>query len=175
MKQLQEFTIPFVGLALGKHRFKYKITGSFLELFDFDDFNAADVDVDLILDKKTTHLELDFASTGFLNVCCDLSNEFFDLEIQNAFSIVVKFGESFDDQNEDLLVLPHGAHAVDVAHYIYELIVLAIPQKRVHHGIEDGSLESDIVQKLQELSPKYEKEGIQQFIDPRWEKLSELL
>ena len=38
--------------------------------------------------------------------------------------------------------------------YIYELIVLSVPTKRIHPGVEDGTLDSEILNKLEELSPK---------------------
>jgi uncharacterized metal-binding protein YceD (DUF177 family) len=56
------------------------------------------------------------------------------------------------------------------------LIVLALPAKRVHPGVEDGTLESEILEKLDELSPK-EKDVIEkkENTDPRWDKLKKLL
>ena len=60
--------------------------------------------------------------------------------------------------------------------YIYELIVLAVPVKRVHPGIEDGTLKSDILSKLEELSPEHgnDEKGSED-IDPRWDNLKKLL
>ena len=62
---------------------------------------------------------------------------------------------------------------VDIISYIYELIILAIPLKRIHPGIEDGTLQSDIVKKLRELEPK--EENLNGGEDPRWNKLKDLL
>ena len=46
----------------------------------------------------------------------------------------------------------------------------------IHPGIKDGSLKSEILEKLEELSPKTldEKENSEE-IDPRWDKLKKLL
>jgi uncharacterized metal-binding protein YceD (DUF177 family) len=51
-----------------------------------------------------------------------------------------------------------------------------MPTKRVHPGIADGTLQSDILKKLEELSPKglEEKEKTED-IDPRWNTLKKLL
>jgi len=51
--------------------------------------------------------------------------------------------------------------------------VLAVPSKKVHPGIEDGTLKSDILEKLDELSPENKKE-IEE-TDPRWDELKKLL
>ena len=63
-----------------------------------------------------------------------------------------------------------------IQQYVYELIVLAVPIKRVHPGVEDGTLNSDILKKLEELSPKIKdiKED-QEETDPRWNTLKKLL
>lgn len=66
---------------------------------------------------------------------------------------IVKFGEEFNDERGIVDNSP-GEHQVNVAQYIYEMIVLSIPAKRIHPGIKDGTLSSDILQKLEELQPK---------------------
>ena len=62
---------------------------------------------------------------------------------------------------------------MNVAQYIYEMMVLAVPSKKVHPGIEDGTLKSEILEKLDELSPENNKD-IEE-TDPRWDDLKKLL
>ncbi|UPS92632.1 MULTISPECIES: YceD family protein [unclassified Bizionia] len=176
MRELKTFTIPFVGLKLGKHQFEYKIDKTFFDFFEYQDFNDADIVVDLELNKKTTLLELHFEISGTVNVNCDLTNEPYNQEISNNFDLVVKFGEDYNDEEIDLLVLPHGEYEVNVQQYIYEIIILTVPSKLIHPGVEDGTLQSDILEKLEELSPKekQEKEDNED-IDPRWNTLKKLL
>ena len=66
-----------------------------------------------------------------------------------------------------------GTYQIDVAQYFYEMIVLAVPTKRVHPGIADGTLKSEIVEKLKSLEPKIN--SLQGQVDPRWDKLNDLL
>lgn len=177
MKPLKEYTIQFVGLKLGKHHFDYQIDKTFFEHFEYDDFNDVDVKAELILEKKTTLLEIQFGISGSINVNCDLTNEPYDQSVDGLFNLVVKFGKEFNDDYEDIVVLPHGEFEINVAQYIYELIVLSLPAKRIHPGVNDGTLDSDILKRLEELSPKQatkENESIEE-IDPRWDKLKKLL
>jgi len=51
---------------------------------------------------------------------------------------------------------------------------LAVPQKRIHPGIEDGTLQSEVLDKLNELQPK-EKRSNKEENDPRWDELKKLL
>lgn len=174
MKKLKEYDISFAGLRLGKHQFVYEIDKKFLDLFGYDDVNDTHQTVVVDLDKKSTLLEFSFKSKGTVNVNCDVSNEPFNMDVQGELFLVVKFGEEFNDENEDLLILPQGEGQVNVAQYIYELVVLSIPIKRVHPGVEDGSLHSDVLEKLEELAPK-EKAEENEYTDPRWESLKKII
>ena len=176
MKPLKEFTIPFIGLKLGLHHFNFEIEKAFFEYFEYEDFNDVKVHVDVSLLKNTTLLELNFKISGSVNINCDLTNEPFDQVINNDFELVVNFGEEYNDENIDILILTHGAYEINIQQYIYELIVLAVPIKRVHPGVEDGTLNSDILEKLKELSPKLDDETKEdKDIDPRWNTLKKLL
>ncbi len=111
---------------------------------------------------------------------CDVTNEPYDEPINATFDLVVNFGNEFNNDNEELLILPYGEYELNVAHYIYELIVLALPSKRVHPGVADGTLKSDILDKLEELSIpsqdiKEEKTEVKTDTDPRWDSLKKLL
>jgi len=177
MKPLKDYIIPYVGLKIGKHHFDYQVDKTFFEHFEYDDFNDVDIKTELIFEKKTTLLELHFQISGFVNVNCDITNEPYNQDVNGDFDLVVKFGDEYNDDFEDIVILPHGEYEINVAQYIYELIILSMPAKRIHPGVEDGTLDSDILKKLEELSPKglQEKEETSEEIDPRWNTLKKLL
>ncbi len=174
MMKLKEYMIPFSGLKLGEHKFVYEIDDAFFESFDYQEFNGASVHVDAILEKMSTMMELRIKAKGTVNVDCDLTGEPFDQPIDSDLKLVVKFGEEYNDEDDEILIIPHGEHQFNIAQYIYEMLVLAVPQKRVHPGVEDGSLQSDILDKLEELQPK-EKTTSSEKTDPRWDDLKKLL
>lgn len=175
MKVTNEFLIPFIGLKQGKHQFEFTIDKKFFSHFEFQDFENCQLAVAITLDKKSTMLELHFHHQGNVCVPCDVTNELFDLPVTGEMNLLVKFGEAFNDDHDEILILPHGEYQVDVAQYIYEMIVLSVPTKRVHPGVEDGSLESEVLKKLEELSVIKEKEEKENNTDPRWDKLKNLL
>lgn len=175
MKKLKDFDIPFVGLKQGKHQFDFKIKTAFFDAFEYDDFNAADINVSLLLDKKSNLLELTFEAQGYVNVNCDVSNEAYDQKVNGKLHLVVKFGDQYNDENEDILIIPHSEHQINVGQYIYEMIVLSVPLKRVHPGIEDGTLSTEILEKLEQFQPKAEIEHKDGETDPRWDQLKKLL
>ena len=179
MSKTKDFLIPFIGLKLGKHHFEYQISNTFFANFDYDEFQSSDIKVGLVLDKKSNMLELEFKHKGTVNVPCDLTSEDFDLPLKGKMKLIVRFGDEFNNDNEELLILPHGEHEIDVAQYIYEMIALSVPLKRVHPGVKDGSLQTEALKKLNELTVKTVKEekeeSKEEDIDPRWDKLKQLL
>ena len=177
MKKLNDYLIPFVGLKLGKHQFEYQINKTFFDHFEYDDFETANIQVDVVLEKKSLMLELHFKHKGTVYVPCDVTGEMFDLPITGAVKLVVQFGDDYNDENEELLILPHGEHQVDISQYIYEMIALSVPLKRVHPGIAEGTLQSLALDKLNELRVIEVKEEVEEEkeIDPRWDKLKQLL
>jgi len=186
MSKRREFLIPFVGLKLGKHHFEYQISKEFFENFDYDEFQNSDIKVNLVLEKGSNLLELNFKHKGTVNVPCDLTSEEFDLPIKGKMKLIVRFGDEFNNDNEELLILPHGEFEIDVSQYIYEMIALSVPLKRVHPGVKDGTLQTEALTKLNELKVKDSSDSEQakqikeeskqeEDIDPRWDKLKKLL
>ncbi|RTZ02488.1 DUF177 domain-containing protein [Flavobacterium sp. RSP49] len=177
MKNTKEYLIPFIGLKLGKHHFEYQISNAFFEIFDYDEYQDSKIKVNVVLEKKSTLLELRFNHKGVVNVPCDLTSEDFDLPIEGEMKLIVRFDEVYNNDNDELLILPHGEFEINIAQYIYEMIVLSVPLRRVHPGIQDGSLKTEALTKLNELAVKEEKEESkeEENIDPRWDKLKQLL
>ena len=175
MKANKDFLIPFVGLKQGKHQFEFDINKTFFDDFGFDEYNDVNVKVKLVLDKKSTMMELSFKHKGTVNVPCDLSNEDYDQPIKGKLDLIVKFGDEYNDDNDEILILPHGEYQVDVSQYIYEMIILSVPTKRVHPGVKDGSIATGILEKLNELAPTKEQHKEEENTDPRWDELKKLL
>jgi uncharacterized metal-binding protein YceD (DUF177 family) len=170
MKDLKEFNIPFVGLKEGKHLFEYKIDSTFFELYTYSEFENSSIDVTLEFVKKSTLFELVFTASGTVNVPCDVTNEYFDLKITATLPLVVKFGQEYNDENEEILILPHEVYQFSVAQFIYEMIVLGVPNKRVHPKVLDGTMETEALEQLET-----EEEKTVETTDPRWDKLKNLI
>ena len=175
MKELKEFDISFIGLKEGEHKFEYQIDKKFFDAFEFDEFDDASIKVGLVFVKKATMLELEFSSEGTINVPCDQTGESFDMPIEGGLSLIVKFGDSYDDGNEEIIYVPHTEHRINVAHSIFEMLVLSAPAKRIHPKVLDGTMQSEALNKLEELKVKKSTKNTEDTTDPRWGKLKDLL
>lgn len=180
-KVLRPYEISFSGLKLGSHTFDFQIDDKFFEAFGEVEFWNANLMGVVVLNKKTTLLELHFKLTGTVTVGCDITNEPFDLPIDQTFDLVVQFGEVFNDDNDELLILPLGAHQIAVYKYFYEMAVLALPLKRIHPDVASGKMGQEYLELLQAYAPPIDVEELQEEqeeqneIDPRWADLKKLL
>lgn len=164
LMKTKDFTITFSGLKLGSHEFNYDLDDTFFELFEFSDYSDLKGVALMKMLKSETVLDLDFSFNGSITAPCDVTNEAYTQELANSFSMQVKFGEEYNDENDELLILPHGEHSFNIAQYLYELVVLSIPPKL--NGPNAGNGLEDFIEDEEEN----EKET-----DPRWDQLKNLL
>jgi len=170
MDKLRNYDVSFSGLKTGKHQFKFEIDKTFFQLFDTEqEFTNPKISVDVFLEKHTTFLEFEIETNGTVELVCDITNEDFEHPIENDIKVLVKFGEEYDDSEEDVITIPTSDHAFNVAQLIYENVALSIPMKKVSPNISDEDLEI-----LEKFSPKETEEEEEPQSDPRWEALKKL-
>ncbi|MDO5616042.1 MAG: DUF177 domain-containing protein [Cruoricaptor ignavus] len=174
MDKYRNYEVVFSGLKEGKHQFQFEINKAFFELFDTEqEFTNPRIVADILMDKHSTFLEFWIKTGGDVALVCDITNEEFDYPIENEIKVLVKFGEEYDDSDEDVITIPMHDHAFNVAQLIYEDVVLSIPMKKISPKVSEEDLEI-----LDQYSPKEElpekEENSTQPIDPRWEALKKL-
>ena len=170
MDKLRNYDVSFSGLKNGKHEFKYEIDKEFFQLFDTEqEFTNPRIAVDVLLDKHTTFLEFEIKIHGLVELVCDITNDNFDHPIENQIRVLVKFGEEYDDSEEDVITIPSTDHAFNIAQLMYENVMLSIPMKKISPNVSDKDLEI-----LEKFSPKETEEEEEHKGDPRWDALKKL-
>jgi len=160
----KDFIITFSGLKIGNHEFKFELNDTFFELFEFSDYSGLQGVATLNMLKSETVFDLDYSFSGSIQAPCDITNELYKQSLENEFKMQVKFGDAFNDENDEILILPHGEHSFNIAQTIYELVVLSIPPKL--NGPNAGNGLEDFID---------EEEEIKKDTDPRWDQLKNLL
>lgn len=169
MDRFRDYDVVFSGLKNGKHEFRFEIDKAFFQLYDTEqEFTEPKIVGDVLMDKHTTFLEFWIKTSGTVSLICDISNENFEYPIENEIKVLVKFGEEYDDSDEDVITIPSSDHAFNVAQLIYEDVMLSIPMKKVSPNLSDEDLE--ILEKFEAPEPKTEE----QESDPRWDALKKL-
>lgn len=131
MDALPQFSIPFSGLGDGVHEFDFQVDTSFFVAFEASPIKNADIKNHLIFDKRSDMMVLTFENKGTMHTTCDRCLEEFDLPINDAQSLIFKFSDEVSD-NPDVVHLEKGIKTLNVAEYIYEFIILAIPMIKTH-------------------------------------------
>ncbi|MFZ4401807.1 MAG: YceD family protein [Bacteroidales bacterium] len=169
MGYLKQYILPFSGLSLDKHYYHFDIDGKFFAEFEYTEIEQASINVDLTLDRQERMLVLDFAINGSINVMCDRCLDNFDFTVDKHERLIVKLGDKWEEESEDILIIPESEHQIDISSYLYEYIVLMLPIKKTHPEDKDGNTKCnpEIINKLNELS-KPEP-------DSRWDSLKGLL
>ena len=84
MDALTDFVIPIVGLKFGEYSYKFKVNGQFFKKFDNTDIQEGNLQIDLILKKRSNHMELMFRAKGIVHCQCDRCGGDLNLPIPNG-------------------------------------------------------------------------------------------
>ena len=172
MDRLEKYSIPFAGLAKGSHPFEFEIDDQFFESFENSVIQKANVHVDVDFDKAETVLTLTFRLKGFITQTCDRCLEEFDIPVDTTQILLVRFGIPGVGETDDIIVIPHSEHQLNVAQHIYDYLSLMVPMRVVHPDDENGNptCNPEFLERLKQETEKNEN----QTGDPRWEILKSL-
>ena len=86
-----------------------------------------------------------------------------------ALPILVKFGDAYYEENEELQIIPEGVNHFDISPFLYEYIHLLLPVRRIHPEDENGNslCDPEVIKMLDKSSSSGEP-------DPRWDVLNKL-
>lgn len=154
MDKLKHYILQFSGLDFGTHKFHYKIDNDFFAAFDNTEIEQPSIDVALTLDKQERMMILDFEIKGSINVMCDRCLDNFDYLLDGNERLIVKFGEAWEGENEEVLLMSENEYQIDLSAYLYDYIILMLPIRMVHPEDENGNsnCNPEIIKKLNSLS-----------------------
>lgn len=152
MENNNSFIIPFKGLNIGIHEFRWMVDTSFFEMFPASEIQEGLLNVVVALNKGSQFMKLDFQLQGQVKVPCDRCLDLVAVDTEYQAGMVVKFGASTLEETEDLLVLAYEEHQLDVAQYLYEYAHLSLPNRVVHEEDSEGHSQCNpkMLEKLKE-------------------------
>lgn len=143
MGNRREFDIAFVGLKAGIHDFNYEVDDKFFADFKESDFDNFQASVKLTLDKKASFLLLKFEIGGSVDVVCDRCGNMLSMDLWDEFNLVIKQVENAVEMNEneedaDVFYISRTESHIHLADWIYEFVLLSIPNQRMCSNDEVG-------------------------------------
>ncbi len=132
MGKFSAFNIPLKSLGEGSHDFDLHLNQKFFEDMENTDVRDANLDVKLTVTTVRDRYDLKFHVTGDVTTLCDRCLDDLVIPIDASYHLMVEYGDDYNDESDDLLVIPNSDNYYNVAYMIYDTVVLAIPMKHVH-------------------------------------------
>ena len=178
IKQIHDkFKIRIAGIAVGNHRFSIDCDKTFFEISELSMLHDGVVHVRVEMEKLDKMLNFAFKFEGKVTADCDRCLAPVALKIDFDTNLVVKLiaqpneKECKANEDDDIWLVDENSYELDFFHYIYEALLLALPQKIVHLDDKNGNstCNPEMLAKLAQCSPAHHQE-----IDPRWDALKKL-
>ena len=187
MGKFTAYKLPLKSLSEGVHEFDYKLDKQFFANMENADVRDADLDVHLTVTFRNGIYSLAFTIGGNVTLLCDRCLDDLVLPIDITYSINVEYGDDYNDDSDDLLIIPQADNFLNVAYMLYDTVVLVIPIKHVHplgkcnramsallkkhraHGTgEDAELEDEMLDSIEAMD---DADEVPSAPDPRWNAL----
>ena len=190
MGKYTAFKLPLKSIGVGTHEFEYHLDKQFFVNMESSDIHDADLNVALTVQYNGDIYNLDFHITGEVVLICDRCLDDLRFPIDATYHIVVKYGEDYNDDNDEVLEIPETDNTLNVAYMIKDTVELAIPVKHVHplgkcnrqmsamlkkhratSGDDDAELENELIDEIDNIDAQSSAAGNS---DPRWDALRKL-
>lgn len=184
MEKIDTYRIDLKAITEGSKEFSYTIEDDFFELIEATEVRKGNLDATVTVKKTAGAFELEFNTKGTILVPCDRCLDDMELPIDCTDTLRVKFGEEFNDDDPELIVVDEYDGTLNIAWYIYEFVALSIP---IQHTHATGECNKELMQELskhlatqgEEDDDEYattdgEEESNDAPTDPRWDALKKL-
>ncbi|MCL2290239.1 MAG: DUF177 domain-containing protein [Bacteroidetes bacterium] len=168
-----EYVVRLSGVDVGTHKYTMVCDKAFFELTGLNEIEDGSIKVLIEMEKSATMLSFQLHFKGEITVICDRCLDFLTLPLDFTDFLVVNLVSQIDEsfENDDnIWQLHEKAYELDLTHFLYETIELALPTQLIHS--EENNCNPEMLQKLAEFAPKEEQQATE--TDPRWDALKNL-
>jgi uncharacterized metal-binding protein YceD (DUF177 family) len=181
METLKRYEIDLKTLPqASSSRFVYDLEDDFFEIIEATDVIYGKVEVTVDVIRVASAFEMRFHTEGVVTVECDRCLAEVELPVEADNKLIVTFGKEYSETSDEHVTVSEEEGTTNIAWFMYEFIVLALPMKRVHAA---GECDEEMASKLREISVEEineassdvsQSEGEIENIDPRWDVLRKL-
>ncbi|MEL6558728.1 MAG: DUF177 domain-containing protein [Bacteroidota bacterium] len=171
MKTSEKYRIDIFKLSNETHDYDFDIDNDFFDLFDFSDIKEGSGSCHVTLEKSPSMITMDFNIEAGLVLTCDRSLDDFDYPIQVDEQIMFKYGDEEADLSDEVKVITQSTQSVNISHYLFEMISVAVPMKKLHPRFEESEESED---EIIYSSDNQQETTDDDPIDPRWNALKDL-
>ena len=146
MSGLDAYTIDLKGMEVGSCAYEFTLDDSFFAKLGDVELRKGHLDAILAVKKTPNAFELNFDIKGTIVVTCDRCLDEMEQPIFSQHTLMVKFGDEYAEEDDNLIIIPETDGKINVAWLIYEFVVLAIPMKHVHVPGQCNKLMVEVLQ-----------------------------
>lgn len=186
MNTLKQYNISYINLSLGMHRFDFEVNDAFFTHFEESEITRSNLKIGIDLIKESSMMVLEIKLSGEVEVNCDRCLDPFWLPLESDYRLIVKYGDVYQEQSDEVIIIPFGEGPLYLGQMIYEYVHLSLPFKKVHPEDEAGvpacnpqaleklshylvGTDEEMPEDIQQGEEKSEKPE-----DPRWDALRKL-
>ena len=173
MGRFDKYNVDLKGLKVASLDLEFDLDNAFFGDIDGEEFQKGTVKAVVKVRKNREIFDFSFALKGTVVVPCDRCLDDLEIDVDTENALRVKLGEEYADEG-DIVVVPEQDGDLNIAWYLYEFIVLALPMKRVH---APGKCNHEMTGKLKKHSVERDDNDAgygEQGYDPRWEGLKNI-
>ena len=170
-----DYKIRIAGVEIGTYSYSMVCDKAFFELSEISELEDGLLNLQIEMDKSEKMLDLKFHFAGEVVAPCDRCLDPvtipMDFDEQLIVNLVPEVEEDFEN-DENIWMVDENIYELDLFHFIYETIRLALPHRIVHPDDENGNstCNPEVLKKLESLSQSEKP----QEIDERWAALKDL-
>ncbi len=174
----RQFKIRISGIELGKHCFSIDCDKEFFDLAGIEQLLDGRLVLRVEMEKSEKMVDFQCHFEGEVVAECDRCLAPVTLPMNFDERLIVKLvAENYrseEEQEDDIWMMDENTYEIDLFHFVYESIVLALPIRIVHEDDADGdpTCDPEVMRRLDEMNAENtEKE---QDTDPRWDALKNI-
>jgi uncharacterized metal-binding protein YceD (DUF177 family) len=130
--KFDKYKIDLKGMQADTCKYEFLLDNLFFANIDGPEIQKGKINVVLTVKKVSHAFELSFQTEGTVKIPCDRCLDEMEQLVATSDKLMVKFGRDYAEEGTNLIVIPEEEGEINVAWFIYEFIVLAIPMKHVH-------------------------------------------
>ncbi len=172
---LTTYKLALKGMPAGNQQFSYLVDTEFFSKMESADIHAGNVSVELNVKHEGDIFDLSFLMNGEIIISCDRCLDDMPLNVDTDYHLVVKYGEDYNDESDETLIIPESFNDLDLSSIIYDTIALTIPLKHIHpEGECNAEMTAQLNRHMASISDS-EPDSEEVKTDPRWDALRSLL
>lgn len=190
MGKYSQYKIDLRNLPDSVTTYSYELDQKFFDAIDQEEVRKGFVKVELSVRETIAAFEFNFHSIGTIQIPCDRCLDEMNQEIDTHNRLIVKLGEEYSEESDEIVTIPEDEGAINIAWYLYEFIVLNIPMKHVHESGKCNKMMTSKYRKHQAVKVSEDDESEDdldddedidssddspQDTDPRWDELKKLI